>query len=247
MVERFCAQGASVVVLDIQPDWTREVEFGLKAQGFTVTGIVGDVTVLDDVRKAVAACAAFGGIDVLVNNAGVSSPGPADLLDIPLEEWRRVMSVNLDGPLLCIREAGRAMKEQGRGGSIINMTSIAARSSYPRSGSYSVSKAALEALTRQAAVELGPYNIRVNAMSLGWFRTALNEHVYRQPGQLARRNALIPLRRIGSVDDSAKLAIFLASDDSSYITGESFECDGGLLASSLSHSVELARVLPLKD
>lgn len=245
IAETFAAEGASVVVLEINPDWTRDVEASATSKGLRVVGVSGDVTREADVREAVTRCRALGGVDILVNNAGVSSPGPMDLLDMPLEEWTRVMRVNLDGALLCLREAGAAMKQQGRGGSIINMTSIAARTSYPRSGSYSVSKAALEALTRQAALELAPDRIRVNAMSLGWFRTALNEHVYRQPGQVERRNATIPLGRIGSIEDSAKLALFLASDESAYITGESFQCDGGLAAAGLSHSLELARVRPI--
>lgn len=245
IVERFANEGAAVVLLEIRADWAAAVEAGAKAVGQSVIGVCGDVTRLADVKVAVSRCQSIGGLDILVNNAGVSSPAAVDLLDMSLEEWQRVMSVNLDGPLLCIREAAKAMKEQGQGGSIINMTSVAAHSSYPRSGSYSVSKAALEALTRQAALELAPHRIRVNAMRLGWFRTALNEHVYRQSGQVERRNATIPLGRIGSDEDSANLAVFLASDDSGYITGESFGSDGGLLAAGLSHSLELARTRPL--
>ena len=247
VVEKFAAEGAAVVTLEINAGFAQEIETAARSAGHSVVTVTGDVTSLDDVREAVARCQSLGGVDVLVNNAGISSAGSLDLLDMPLPEWQRVMSVNLDGALLCIREAGKVMRERGRGGSIINMTSIAARSSYPHSGSYSVSKAALEALTRQAAVELAPHRIRVNAMWVGWFRTSLNEHVYRQPGQVERRNATIPLGRIGSVEDSANLALFLAADDSSYITGESFGSDGGLLASSLSHSLELARIRPLEN
>jgi glucose 1-dehydrogenase len=82
-------------------------------------------------------------------------------------------------------------------------------------------------------------------MSLGWFRTALNEEVYGQPGELARRNATIPLGRIGTVEDSARLALFLASDESDYITGESIESDGGLLAAALKSTTDLARIRPV--
>jgi len=247
IVERFANEGAAVVFLEIRADWAQEVEAAARANGNFIVAVTGDVTRLDDVKAAVSRCQSLGGVDILVNNAGVSSPGQVDMLEMPIEEWQRVLAVNLDGPLLCIREAGKVMKAQGRGGSIINLTSVAARSSYPRSGSYSVSKAALEALTRQAALELATHRIRVNAMCLGWFRTALNEHVYRQPGQVERRNATIPLGRIGSVEDSANLALFLASDESSYITGESFGSDGGLLTSGLSHSLQLARIRPLNQ
>ena len=127
------------------------------------------------------------------------------------------------------------------------MSSISARSCYPGRGAYGISKAALDALTCQAAVELGPWKIRVNGISPGWFRTPLNEAVYRAPGELARRNATIPLGRIGTLQDTARLALFLASDDSDYITGESIEIDGGLHAASLFSTAQLARLRPVPE
>lgn len=247
IAERFAAEGAAVAILEIDADATRDIEAGLKRAGADVIAMAGDVTKLADIRNIIAACVGkWGRLDILVNNAGVASAQPSSLVDMPLEEWQRVMAVNLDAALYCMRETVPVMKKTG-GGSVINMTSIAARSSYPNSGAYSISKAALEALTRQAAVEFGPFGIRVNSMSLGWFRTALNEHVYQAPGTLARRNATIPLGRIGTAQDCAQLALFLASDESTYITGESFEADGGLLASALSNAVELAKVRPLPE
>jgi len=247
IVEHMCAEGASVVFLEVREDWVRETEADLRAKKMAVIGIHGDVTVADEVNAAVDRCmAAWGRLDILVNNAGVSMPTPIDLADLPASEWQRVLNVNLTGPFLCTQAVVPFMKKTG-GGSIINITSISARSCYPGAGAYSISKAALEALTLQSAVELGPWNIRVNSMSLGWFRSALNEHVYQRPGELARREAMIPLGRIGSADDSARLAVFLASDDSGYITGESIESDGGLLAAGLKYSVELARLRPVTE
>jgi NAD(P)-dependent dehydrogenase (short-subunit alcohol dehydrogenase family) len=205
-------------------------------------GAAGSVP--DDVRKAVQRCASeWGRLDILVNNAGVTSPGAVNLVDVPITEWDRVMSVNLTGALVCIQAAAPAIRDAG-GGSVINMTSISARSCYPGTGAYGVSKAALEAFTRLAALELAPWRIRVNSMSLGWFRTALNEHVYQRPGELARRNATIPFGRIGTIEDCAKLALFLASDDSSYVTGESIESDGGLLTAALKSTFDLATIRP---
>ena len=107
-----------------------------------------------------------------------------------------------------------------------------------------MSKAALENLTLQAAAELASWKIRVNSISPGWFRTRMNEAVYQRPGELPRRNATIPLGRIGAVEDVARLAAFLASEESDYITGESIEIDGGLLAAALKSSAELARLRP---
>ena len=116
-------------------------------------------------------------------------PTAVDLADLSLDEWHRLLNVNLTGPFLCTQAVVPHMKSTG-GGSIINITSISARSCYPGAGAYSISKAVLEALTLQSAVELGPWNIRVNSMSLGWFRSALNEHVYQKPGELARRESI---------------------------------------------------------
>ena len=247
IVEHMCAEGASVIFLEIQGEWVRETEADLRTKKMSVIGIRGDVTVADDVQAAADRCMAeWGRLDILVNNAGVSMPMPIDLANLPVSEWQRLINVNLTGPFLCTQAVAPKMKKTG-GGSIINITSISARSCYPGAGAYSISKAALEALTMQSAVELGPWNIRVNSMSLGWFRSALNEHVYQRLGELARREAMIPLGRIGSADDAARLAVFLASDDSGYITGESIESDGGLLAAGLKYSLELARLRPVNE
>lgn len=244
MTELFAAEGARVAILEIRPDWAKETEALLLQKGHKLLTLVGDVRNEAGVRGAVDRCLAeFGRLDILVNNAGVTAEMSSPLTDLPLEEWDRVMDVNLRGPLLCIRAAAGALRKAG-GGSIINVTSVSARSCYPGRGAYSVSKAGLEALTRQTAIELAPWKIRVNSMSLGWFRTPFNEFVYKAPGELERRNATIPIGRIGTVDDAAKLALFLASDDSSYVTGESIESDGGLAVAGLISAAELARIRP---
>ena len=247
MVDTFVEQGAAVLILEIEPERAKETEATLSAKGYQVVARIGDVTRENDVREAVVACVArWQRLDILINNAGVAAAGPANLTDLDMREWHRLLDVNLNGPMLCIRHAAPAIRDSG-GGSIINVSSISARSCYPGQGSYGISKAALDALTLQSAVELGEWNIRVNSMGLGWFRTPFNEHAYRKPGELERRNATIPLRRIGSMQDAANLALFLASDESSYITGESIESDGGLYAASLKLSADLARLRPTPD
>jgi 3-oxoacyl-[acyl-carrier protein] reductase len=204
-----------------------------------------DVTRRADVENVRdEALRAFGRVDVWINNAGRGISRP--VLELTDEDLDEMMAVNVKGPLFGIQAATPVMKAAG-GGSIINITSIAARSCYPKRGPYSISKAALENLTLQAAVELAPFKIRVNSISPGWFRTAMNEAHYQLPGELARRHATIPLGRIGAVEDVARLALFLATDESDYITGESIEIDGGLLAAALRSSGDLARLRPVPD
>ncbi len=247
IVDLFAAEGASVAILDIQAQWAKDTEAQLRGKGAQALGIHGDVAKGKDVQDAVQRCVQeWGRLDILVNNAGTSVEGAPNLTELPESEWDRVMAVNVKGPLLCIQAAAPIIRAAG-GGSVINITSISARSCYPGRGPYSMSKAALENLTLQAAVELAPWKIRVNSISPGWFRTRMNEAVYQRPGELARRHATIPQARIGAVEDVARLAVFLASEESDYITGESIEIDGGLLAAALKSSADLARLRPIPD
>ena len=247
IVDVFANEGAAVAILDIQSQWTRDTENELRNNGARALGIHGDVANSNNVHDAVQRCVQeWGRLDILVNNAGTSVKGSARLSELAESEWDRIMAVNVKGPLFGIQAATPIMKAAG-GGSIINITSISARSCYPQRGPYSASKAALENLTLQAAVELGPFRIRVNSISPGCFRTAMNEAHYQVPGELARRHATIPLARIGAVEDVARLAVFLASEESDYITGESIEIDGGLLAAALRSSADLARLRPVPE
>jgi len=244
IADSFAAEGARVAILEIEGAWAREIEAQLRARGAQALGIQGDVSRSKEVKDAVERCVEqWGRIDILVNNAAASNEAVA-LAAVAEAHFDRIMEVNVKGPLLCIQAAAPVMKANG-GGSVINISSISARSCYPGTGPYSISKAALENLTLQAAVELGPWKIRVNSISPGWFRTARNEAHYQRPGELARRHATIPLGRIGAIEDVARLALFLASQESDYITGESIEIDGGLLAAALKSSADLARLRPM--
>ena len=170
IVDLFAAEGVSVAVLDIQAQWAKDTETELRDTGAKVLGIHGDVANGNNVRDAVQSCIkAWGRLDILVNNAGTSVQGAPSLSELAESEWDRVMAVNVKGPLFCIQAAAPIMRAGG-GGSIINITSISARSCYPGRGPYSISKAALENLTLQAAVELASSKIRVNSISPGWFR-----------------------------------------------------------------------------
>lgn len=248
IVHLFAAEGASVAILEIETQWATDTEAQLRAKGFRALAIPGDVAQKNDTQRAVQCCIReWGRVDILVNNAAADNGNEnVALIDLPEAHFDKIMAVNVKGALLCIQAVAPVMKANG-GGSVINISSIAARSCYPGRGPYSISKTALENLTLQAAVELGPDKIRVNSISPGWFRTNRNELQYKRPGELARRHATIPLGRIGAIEDVARLAVFLASDESDYITGESIEIDGGLIAAALKSSADLARLRPTPE
>ncbi len=248
IVDLFAAEGASVAIFEIETQWAMNTEAELRAKGFRALGIPGDVSQKNDTQRAVQHCVReWGRVDILVNNAAADNGNENfPLIDLSEAHFDKIMAVNVKGPLLCIQAVAPVMKAAG-GGSVINISSIAARSCYPGRGPYSISKTALENLTLQAAVELGPDKIRVNSISPGWFRTKRNELSYQRPGELARRHATIPIGRIGAIEDVARLAVFLASDESDYITGESIEIDGGLIAAALKSSADLARLRPTPE
>lgn len=195
--------------------------------------IAADVTEPGAADALVAAVVEMHGrLDVLVNNAAVDHTGP--LLDTPAMEVRATFETNALAAITCLQAAGRAMRDRGRGGAIINITSRLASIGVPTMAVYSASKGALLALTTAAAVELAPWDIRVNAVAPGMTRTPLYESWARQqpdPAATERRVAsAIPLRRIAEPDDVAATVAFLASPAAAYITGTSIPVDGGYLA-----------------
>lgn len=239
--------GARVAVLDIEGEWADLVSAEIEESGGESLSICADVATRDQVFAGVRDCEnRWGRLDILVNNAGIMGGREELLVDVDEADWDRLMAVNVKGPFLCIQAAAPILRSLG-GGSIINVTSIGGKSCYPARRAYGVTKAALENLTLQAAVELGVWNIRVNSISPGWFRTPMTEFAYSRPEETERRSAVVPLGRIGDVQDIARLAVFLASDESDYITGASVEIDGGLLARSLKSTFELAKYRPLED
>lgn len=174
----------------------------------------------------------FGGLNILVNNAGISIPHT--LLDLVENDWDLVMNTNLKGPFLISQYAAQNMKNAGQG-IIINVASMSGLEPYQGMGAYSVSKAGLIMLTRLMAVEWAQYGIRVNAICPGLIRTPLTEAVYANAELAQRRAELVPLGRIGKPEEIASIAVFLASPDSSYITGQVLVADGGLLGTIQKH------------
>ncbi len=164
-------------------------------------------------------------LDILVNCIAHSSK--KDILETTLEEWQQIMAVNLTGYFICIQHAARMMKDNG-GGVIINVSAASGERGSPGTAAYSVSKGAINALTRQAAADLAPHKIRVNGLISGIVGTPLGK---KEMGNRKLEYDSIPLRRIGQPEDVAEAAVFLASEKSSYITGATLPVDGGRMNS----------------
>lgn len=228
IAERFVEEGAPVAIFDINGEGARKCADRLRAKGPTLA-LEGDVASEDSVRSAVERTVAqFGSLDVLVNNAGIDLSGPID--DMKVESWDRLLAVNLKGAFLFSKFAVPHM--QGRGGAIINISSVRAFVSYQGGIAYDSSKAALIGFTRTLALDLGQHKIRVNAICPGYIDTPMTEEwlntVPNREETTRQMLAVHPLGRIGTPRDIAEAALFLASDAASFITGTALVVDGGM-------------------
>ncbi len=189
-----------------------------------------DVSRVDDCRRAVAeTVAAFGRLDILINNAGIEEVRPS--LDVDEALWDRIQATNLKGAFFCAQAAARHWRDAGRPGAIVNICSLTSEVGVPGAVPYGASKSGLLGMTRALAAEWAPLGIRVNAIAPGYFRTAMTEGFYADPGWRAAMLARIPQARFGALGDLGGAAIFLASDASAYVTGQCLAVDGGYLAS----------------
>jgi NAD(P)-dependent dehydrogenase (short-subunit alcohol dehydrogenase family) len=190
--------------------------------------IQADVSIKSNVTTMVEeTCQKLGGIDILINNAGISPMG--FLLDTEEDIWDRTMDINLKGSYLCSQAVGSIMVKHKKG-IIINISSTAGLKPWANATAYSVSKAGTAALTRTLAKELGDYGIRVNAIAPGIVPTEMTEDMLSDPEYKKETIAMRLLKRLGSTDDIANAALFLASDAASWITGQILIVDGGYLA-----------------
>lgn len=228
---RFAEEGANVVVADVR-DSPREggepTHELAAAEGVSATFVECDVTDAAQVGAAVDAADEFGGIDVMVNNAGIYRVG--SFVDVSEDEYDTLMDVNAKGVFLGSQAAARKMVEQGRGGSIINMSSVAGITGSPNNTAYCTSKGGVRLLTYAIAADLGPEGIRANAIHPGLIETTMTKEDIEIFGTEMEAGYVqtIPLRRPGQPVDIANTALYLASDLSSYVTGESIIVDGGM-------------------
>ncbi|HEX6161443.1 MAG TPA: glucose 1-dehydrogenase [Thermoanaerobaculia bacterium] len=226
IAEGLAEAGASLMLCARREEWLTPTLEEFRARGFRAEGLVCDVTRPDQVQAVVdATMQHYGRVDILVNNAGISWGERPETM--PYEKFRKVLDTNLGGAFLFAQAAGREMLKAGRG-SIINVASTAAFKSGvhgPHYAGYVASKAALVGLTRELAVTWGPQGIRVNAMAPGFFHSRLADPVIEKMEPMIRRTNPIP--RVGNAGELKGVALFLASDASSYITGQTIIIDGG--------------------
>ncbi len=235
IVYRLAEAGASIVIADVNEQVGAQALDELTKKGYRVAFVKTDVSDAAQVQAAVdTAVRTFGGVDILVNNAGIFPIVPA--MQMPTDVFEKILSVNLKGVFLFTKAAADAMIKQGRGGKIINITSVDAL--HPSSvglAAYDASKHGLWGFTKNTALELAPHNIQVNAIAPGGIATPGTGSGAPPTPQmqeiLKKFTEKIPMKRMGEPDDIGKVALFLASDLSSYMTGSQVVVDGGVLLS----------------
>jgi NAD(P)-dependent dehydrogenase (short-subunit alcohol dehydrogenase family) len=230
---RLARAGAAVMLTDLVADAGEAVTAEIVDAGGRAAFLAHDVTSEGDWARVVAgAVERYGRLDVLVNNAGIGG-GPFDLMTHTAEDWRRVMAVNLDGVFFGLRHAGPAMAASG-GGSIINLSSILGKVGLPGAAAYCASKGAVLMLTKAAALEWAPLGIRVNSVHPGFIDTPMvSGALHRAENGNERREMIISrhaLGRLGEPREIADAVVFLASDESSFMTGAEMVVDGGYTA-----------------
>ena len=230
---RLAEAGANLVIADMNRQAADEAAAKLKAKGYKAVAVQTDVSKADDVRKMVdSAAKTYGGLDILVNDAGIYPSVP--VMQLTEHDFERILAVNLKGVFLCTQAAAAQMIKQGRGGKIINISSVdAVHPSMVGLATYDASKHGVWGFTKNVALELAPHHIWVNCIAPGGVNTPGVG-----AGQAASKEmqagtdaffARIPMKRIGEPDDIGKVALFLASGLASYMTGSQVVVDGGVL------------------
>ncbi len=240
---RFAREGASVVVNARSTETVAAVAEEIRQAGGTALEVPADVTVEDDAARLFdRTLETFGRVDILVNNAqtGLNQGESGPFLKMQASGWNAYMHANLGALFYCTHRAARIMAQQGIRGSIINISTNGAVRAHRYTIAYDAMKGAMDSFTRAVAVDLGPWGIRVNALRPGPIL------IERQPDFFAPRphpRTDVPLGRAGYPEDIAWAALFLASDEAGFVTGQAFEIDGGLLAQGRSPSAELVDLI----
>lgn len=229
MAERFASEGAAVAVVDVDRARAERVAATLQGRGDRAIAVVADVTDEGSVAAAVdRIVAAFGALDILVNN--VAATVNKGLLETTVEEWDRVLAVTLRSAFLCAKHAAQVMIAGGRGGAILNVASTSGHRGIRNKIAYAAAKGGVLNLTRAMATELAPYGIRVNSLTPTQTGSPVGVSDEAYAPERAGPALGIPLGRFGRPEEQAAAALFLVSDEASFITGADLACDGGLLA-----------------
>lgn len=228
------SEGAKLALVDLDSQAIGAVAESIESENGAVISVTADVLNAAEVNRLVqAALSRYGRIDILVNGVGGSTiieRSSVPVEELTLDEWERVLAFNLRGTFLCTHAVIPQMKRQGSG-RIINLSSVAARGDSPRSGAaYAAAKAGVRALTRKLAIELGPYGITCNAVAPSMtLSERIERRLWRQrtPEEQKAIIEAVPLRRVSTPEDQAKVILFLASDDAAFVSGQTIEVTGG--------------------
>lgn len=228
MARLAAGQGAHIVGVARSADALRQVLTALPTESRAIVGDVADPAVAEE---AVLAAGELGSLWALVNNAGIAAPGYHAMTETSLSEWDEVVRVNLLGAASFARAVGAALQAAGGGGRIVNISSIAGLTGLPNIGPYNATKAALDAMTRTMAVELGPFAVCCNSVAPGTIATEMvDELLTANPALKDRFVAKTPLGRVGDTDEAAWPIVFLLCDEAAFLTGQTIVIDGGRLA-----------------
>lgn len=229
IAKEMASQGAAVAVnYHSNPDPGNKVVGDITKSGGKAFAVQADVSKSDDVNRMVQQTVEkLGRVDVIVNNAGIEEQTP--FLETTEEEWDKVIATDLKGPFLCTQAAARQMVKQGGRGTVINISSVHEDLPFPGYVSYCAAKGGLRMMCRDLALELAPHNINVVNVAPGAIATPINEKTLENPEKKTALKREIPLHRVGTPEEVAKLVAYLASDTASYITGTTVVIDGGLM------------------
>ena len=233
IVLELAKQGAKIVIDYIaHPEATKQLEDEIVALGDQAIGVEADVSKVQDLQKLVAAAVdKFGRLDIMVNNAGVETR--TSVLDTTEAQYDKVLQINLKSAFFGTQFAAQQMIKQGSGGRIINITSVHEDWPMPGNTAYCLSKGGVRMLTRTAGIELAPHKILVVGVGPGAVATPINLRTMKDPVQLAKLNAAIPLGRMAEPEEVGSVVAFLAGDGASYITATTIFADGGIMQSSV--------------